>query len=428
MTRIATLTALLCVAGSVFASGASAQLFRRPVACDSCIAGWYYFDETPGGGVSDWSCASSSYDGHRGSDFSLRGGNGAIATGYDVVAGAAGTVVSTQDGHYDRCTACGGAMCGLDFGFGFGNHVVINHGSYRVVYAHMRTGSLRVGPGDTVTCGQTLGQIASSGCSTGAHLHFETRPLGGASSTAFDPFAGPCSATSPSRWVSQGAHRAMPAPTCDGPAPPMCPSGTFPIWTCIDGSTRRRRCIDGVDMVESCAYGCRSMPVGTDDVCAPPPDADGDGSRADVDCDDGNASIHPGAVDTCGDGVDQDCSGADAICPGVDAGPPVDAGSVDAGPRADAAGSDGAVPRADGGEPGADGGVVGLDASRPDRDGALSGGCGCRAAGATPPRALALLLTGLCGLFWRRRSSHRTNGRPTRRSASPLEGSAPSGT
>jgi hypothetical protein len=56
------------------------------------------------------------------------------------------------------------------------------------------------------------------------------------------------------------------------------------------------------------------MPPGTDDVCELPPDADGDGSRTDVDCDDADATRHPGALESCGDGIDQDCSGADLAC------------------------------------------------------------------------------------------------------------------
>jgi hypothetical protein len=33
-----------------------------------------------------------------------------------------------------------------------------------------------------------------------------------------------------------------------------------------------------------------------------------------ADCDDADASVHPGAPEVCGDGVDQDCSGGDQAC------------------------------------------------------------------------------------------------------------------
>jgi hypothetical protein len=43
-------------------------------------------------------------------------------------------------------------------------------------------------------------------------------------------------------------------------------------------------------------------------------DYDNDGFNADVDCNDQDSSIHPGAEDMCGDGIDQDCSGSDLAC------------------------------------------------------------------------------------------------------------------
>jgi murein DD-endopeptidase MepM/ murein hydrolase activator NlpD len=50
---------------------------------------------------------------------------------------------------------------------------VINGIDYETIYAHMQTGSRTVVEGDSVTQGQTLGIMGSTGDSTGQHLHFE---------------------------------------------------------------------------------------------------------------------------------------------------------------------------------------------------------------------------------------------------------------
>ena len=56
----------------------------------------------------------------------------------------------------------------------YGNMVVIDHGKgFHSVYAHAKT--LFVRKGQTVSKGEVIGQVGSTGRSTGPHLHFEIR-------------------------------------------------------------------------------------------------------------------------------------------------------------------------------------------------------------------------------------------------------------
>lgn len=71
------------------------------------------------------------------------------------------------------------------YGSSYGNYVVISHpDGTRTLYAHMSQRS--VSPGDTVSQGQTVGLVGSTGSSTGNHLHFETW-TGSSSSSRVNP-------------------------------------------------------------------------------------------------------------------------------------------------------------------------------------------------------------------------------------------------
>ena len=151
-----------------------------------------FVDLNPGSGsILDWDCTNYTYDGHQGHDNSLRGW-GEKRIGVPIFAALAGTVVDRRDGEPDENTTGPNVPA---------NYVVLWHGGQLYTYYwHMKTGSVAVTTGHVVQPGQQLGLVASSGFSTGPHLHFETNIDG----TTFEPFAGPCRAGL-SGWASQQA-------------------------------------------------------------------------------------------------------------------------------------------------------------------------------------------------------------------------------
>jgi murein DD-endopeptidase MepM/ murein hydrolase activator NlpD len=86
-------------------------------------------------------------------------------TGVDVAA-ALGSVV--------RATADGVVVAVAHTGVGYGNYVIIAHGSGVLsLYGHLLATDVKVG--EKVVRGQRIGREGSSGLSTGPHLHFEIR-------------------------------------------------------------------------------------------------------------------------------------------------------------------------------------------------------------------------------------------------------------
>ena len=76
-------------------------------------------------------------------------------------------------GHPVRA-AKSGVVIRADFSSSYGNIVVSDHGGgYATAYAH--NSSLKVSKGQTVTQGQTIGLVGSTGYSFGNHCHFEVR-------------------------------------------------------------------------------------------------------------------------------------------------------------------------------------------------------------------------------------------------------------
>lgn len=126
-------------------------------------------------------------------------GAGACSGSYDGAYGT-GTFVWPAANHYlsgndywsghlaiDIAAGAGAAVYAADSGVvvfagpalgGYGNMVMIDHGNgYQTLYAHMS--QVSVGCGASVSQGQYIGLAGSTGHSTGPHLHFEVRYLGG---------------------------------------------------------------------------------------------------------------------------------------------------------------------------------------------------------------------------------------------------------
>jgi murein DD-endopeptidase MepM/ murein hydrolase activator NlpD len=99
--------------------------------------------------------------GHRSDPFS---GEGAMHTGVDISADFGTPVKATGDG----------IVIHANWNGGYGRCVIIDHGNgYQTWYAHLSR--MDVVEGDEIHQGDVVGQVGTTGRSTGAHLHYEVR-------------------------------------------------------------------------------------------------------------------------------------------------------------------------------------------------------------------------------------------------------------
>ncbi len=99
-----------------------------------------------------------------------------------------GTDLAAADGT-PILAAADGVVTVAEFSGGYGGLVVIEHRidgeTIATAYAHMWENGIHAAVGEHVIAGQHIGDVGSSGHSTGPHLHFEVRP-GGTNAEAVD--------------------------------------------------------------------------------------------------------------------------------------------------------------------------------------------------------------------------------------------------
>lgn len=107
-----------------------------------------------------WPAASSSVSSEYGYRIHPIQGYNKLHAGMDITGGGA------------IYAANGGTVTHAGYHYSFGNYIDISHGNGMTTrYAHLS--SMNVSPGQTVSRGQNIGVMGTTGSSTGVHLHFE---------------------------------------------------------------------------------------------------------------------------------------------------------------------------------------------------------------------------------------------------------------
>ena len=115
-----------------------------------------YTSPLPGRTKANITTGYGAYAGHTGVDFACPGGTAVLAVKGGTV--VTSTALKYSNGNYKS----------------YGEYIVINHNDGTMtLYAHMQPGSRMVGVGASVSQGEQIGRVGTTGNSTGNHLHFE---------------------------------------------------------------------------------------------------------------------------------------------------------------------------------------------------------------------------------------------------------------
>ena len=139
--------------------------------------------------------------------------------------------------------------------------------------------------------------VASKLCGAGTYCGLGLLGDAGCQPVVCEPGTAQCDGTKPAVCNSDGSALIVGATDCqslskwcvDGACVASCQTGAAPLAWYKDGDA------DGYGVLSSPVVACQSNGLYT--------------SLTPTDCDDANATVHPGQSETCGDGIDNDCNG-----------------------------------------------------------------------------------------------------------------------
>ena len=176
---------LLCLPTLVNAQ--SKPQFAFPVDCELGKDCWtinYVDTDSHPKSNRDFTCASKTYEGHKGTDFALRS-RIEMEEGVNVLAARDGKILRIRDGENDNPKTQKEYEYIRNQNKDCGNGVIIDHSNgLQTYYCHLKKDSITIEIGDEVKKGDVIAQIGQSGFSEFPHLHFTVIWEGG----QIDPF------------------------------------------------------------------------------------------------------------------------------------------------------------------------------------------------------------------------------------------------